>query len=265
MVGEDEEEEDEEGEDSEDSEDDKLDEEEEEMLEKHVLEFLLSLLDHNLKDDEYKSVLVSAAAVFGVDNDRGWKSALSYTPTISAIVTVARMLVLYKASKARKERVAEIMEKEGFNKEDADEQAPSYFDLVKEMANRFMTLTSYGGNPSPMDWLLRLRTYGMKIRFTINADGVVEWVGDTLLYGHIKFSMAGLRLMIHGLVETTRMELRKELLLLDVDEDGQVADGATQVPVIEWDSLVDNPAEIRTGWNFFKDKRNRFGGVEGED
>ena len=265
VVDEDEEEEDEEGENSEDSEDDELEDEEEEILEKHVLEFLLSLLDHNLKDDEYKSVLVSAAAVFGVSNDCGWKSALSYTPTISAIVTVARMLVLYKASKARKERVAEIMEKEGFSKEDADEQAPSHFDLVKEMANGFMTLTSYGGNPSPMDWLLRLRTYGMKIRFTTNADGVVEWVGDTLLYGHIKFSMAGLRSMIHGLVETTRMELRKELLLLDVDEDGRVADGATQVPVIEWDSLVDNPAEMRSGWNFFKDKRNTFGGVEGED
>ena len=30
------------------------------------------------------------------------------------------MLVLYKASKARKERIAEIIEKEGFSKEDAD-------------------------------------------------------------------------------------------------------------------------------------------------
>jgi len=90
------------------------------MLEKHVLEFLLLLLDYNLKDDKYKSVLVSVAAVFRVDSNYGWKSALSYTPTISAIVTVIRMLVLYKASKARKEYIAEIMEKEGFSKEDAD-------------------------------------------------------------------------------------------------------------------------------------------------
>ena len=61
------------------------------------------------------------------------------------------MLVLYKASKARKERIAEIIEKEGFSKEDADKQAPSYFNLVKEIANRFITLTSYRGNPSPID------------------------------------------------------------------------------------------------------------------
>jgi hypothetical protein len=73
---------------------------------------------------------------------------------------------------------------------------------------------------------LRLRIYRIKIRFTTNADSVVEWVRDTLLYGHIKFSMAGLRLIIYGLVEMTRIELRKELLLLDVDEDGQVVDRA---------------------------------------
>ena len=64
------------------------------------------------------------------------------------------MLVLYKASKARKERIAEIIEKEGFSKEDADKQALSYFNLVKEIANQFITLTSYRGNPSPIDWLL---------------------------------------------------------------------------------------------------------------
>jgi hypothetical protein len=39
------------------------------MLEKHVLEFLLSLLDYNLKDDKYKSVLISAAAIFRVNSN----------------------------------------------------------------------------------------------------------------------------------------------------------------------------------------------------
>jgi hypothetical protein len=43
---------------------------------------------------------------------------LSYTPIILAIIIVIRMLVLYKASKARKEYIAEIIKKEGFSKED---------------------------------------------------------------------------------------------------------------------------------------------------
>jgi hypothetical protein len=78
-----------------------IDEEEEELLEAHVLGFLVSLLDHYLKDNEYKSALVSATAVIGVDGDRRWKDPLAYTPIISAIVTVARMLVLYTAVKTR--------------------------------------------------------------------------------------------------------------------------------------------------------------------
>ena len=242
-----------------------LSEEEEVLLESHVLEFLISLLDHSLKDNEYRSVLVSAAAVLGVDGDRGWKDPLVYTPTISAIVTVAKMLVLYRATERRKERVAELVSKEGFAKEDAEDLAPGHFDLVKEMANEFMTLTRYSGKPSPIDWLLRLRTYGMKIRFNTNADGVIEWTGDRLLYGHIQFTMPGLRSMIHGLVETARMELQKDLLVLDIDEEGQLMDGATPLPLIEWDRIVDNPAEMRSGWNFFQDKRNTFGGVDGKE
>jgi hypothetical protein len=31
-----------------------------------------------LKDSEYKSALVSAAAVMGIDGDRGWKDPLVY-------------------------------------------------------------------------------------------------------------------------------------------------------------------------------------------
>lgn len=46
-------------------------EEEEEALEGHVLAFLISLLDYTLEDNEYRNVLVSAAAIFGVDGERG--------------------------------------------------------------------------------------------------------------------------------------------------------------------------------------------------
>ncbi|KAF2835755.1 hypothetical protein M501DRAFT_917198, partial [Patellaria atrata CBS 101060] len=133
------------------------------------------------------------------------------------------------------------------------------------MTGRFMTLTAFGGQPSPMDSLLRLRTYGFKIRFNTNAEGKVDWAGDTLLYGHVKFTVPELRSMIHGLVETARLELMQDLLLLDMDEDGQVKEGSTTAPAICWDSLVDNPAEMKAGWNLFKDSRNTFGGVDGKE
>ena len=84
-----------------------------------------------------------------------------------------------------------------------------------------------------MDWMLRLRAYGKKIRGDTNAAGVIQWVGDIIMYGYVQYSMPELRSMIHALVETTRTELHRDLLLLNVDESGQLADGATPLPVIE--------------------------------
>ena len=98
------------------------------------------------------------------------------------------MLVLYRSTQLRKQRIAELREK-GWNRKAASYTAPSHFHFVREMANRFMTLTSYGGEPTPMDSIQRLKAYGMKIRFTTNVEGVVDWVDNTLLYGDIWFSM----------------------------------------------------------------------------
>ena len=78
-----------------------MDEEVESRLESYVLSLMLALLDQELKDDEYRSVMVSASAVLGIDGERGWMGPFGYTPKLSAIVTVARMLVLYKSTKLR--------------------------------------------------------------------------------------------------------------------------------------------------------------------
>jgi hypothetical protein len=190
-----------------------LDEEQEEQLKSHVLELLLALLNHKLKDNEYKSALVSATAVLGVDAENGWQRPQSYTPKLSAIVTVSRMLVLSKASKDCRKEISQLIAR-GVEKEDAEEMAKGCFELVQDMACQFMTMTSYGGSPSPMDWILRLRTYGMKIQFNSNSEGVIQWVGDTILCGQIQFSMPQLRGMIHGMVAVAHLELHQGLLLL---------------------------------------------------
>jgi hypothetical protein len=56
---------------------------------------------------------------------------------------------------------------------EARERAPSIFEEVKEMVQRFMTLTVFDGVPSPMDRILHMRTYGMKIRYTTKGEGRV--------------------------------------------------------------------------------------------
>jgi hypothetical protein len=48
-----------------------------------------------------------------------------------------------------------------------------------------MMLIEYNGKLTLMDSILRLRAFGFKIWFTTKAEGVIDWVGDTLLYGNI--------------------------------------------------------------------------------
>ncbi|KAF2178766.1 hypothetical protein K469DRAFT_598756, partial [Zopfia rhizophila CBS 207.26] len=67
------------------------------LLEGHVLEFLISLLDYYLKDNKYKSVFVTA--------------------------------------RTQKKRVAKIIEKKEFTKENAKDLALDYFNLIKKIAN----------------------------------------------------------------------------------------------------------------------------------
>jgi superfamily II DNA helicase RecQ len=255
VVGEDGEDEDEDWFDADESEEE-LEAEEEEKAEELVLTFMLALLDHPLGDNEYTSALLSGMAVLGIDAQCGWVSPLVYTPKQAAIVGVSRMLVLYRSTQLRKQRIAELRA-EGGNYKAAADTAPGHFHFVREMANQFMTLTSYDGEPTPMDSIQRLKAYGMKIRFTTNAEGVVDWVDDTLLYSDIRFSMPQLRSMIHGMIASARHRLLEGLMLLQVDEEGGIMQGKTGLPAIHWDRLVDNPAERRTGWSFMDDARNK--------
>ena len=71
-----------------------------------------------------------------------------YTFTISAIITITKILVLYRATERQKERVAKLVSKKGFAKEDAKNLALGYFNLVKKIANKFITLTRYSSKLS---------------------------------------------------------------------------------------------------------------------
>ena len=60
------------------------------------LAFWIAMFDHELKDREFESGIISAAAVLGLEVEKGgWRSALSYTPILSAMITTLRALVIY--------------------------------------------------------------------------------------------------------------------------------------------------------------------------
>ncbi|KAL6158268.1 hypothetical protein ACJBU6_04065 [Exserohilum turcicum] len=129
-----------------DSEGDGLDEEQAVALQDQVLGFMLALLDHKLASSEYESGLISGMAVLGVSADRAWLDPLMYTPKQSAVVSISRMLVLYRTHKKRGEQMAELTAG-GYSEERAGMVAATHFELVQTMCHRFMSLTDYNGYP----------------------------------------------------------------------------------------------------------------------
>jgi hypothetical protein len=139
-------------------------------------QFIIAMLDHPLGDHQYDSVLISALAVMGVREDGGWHNALDYTPILSAVIKVARIVVLYHVHTERQTEIRTIMEEKGIGEAEARRFGTSMFARTRQCIHRFMTRTGREINefPSPMDWMLETRTYGMKIRFTTTAGGVID-------------------------------------------------------------------------------------------
>ena len=68
-----------------------------EVVDKCCLDFLITLLDHSLPRSSYDSVLLSALAVLGIRDDGGWVGPENYTGYYSAVIKVARMLIIWQA------------------------------------------------------------------------------------------------------------------------------------------------------------------------
>jgi hypothetical protein len=102
------------------------------------------------------------------------------------------------------------------------------------------------GTASPMQWMLDLRAYGMKIAFSTTSEGHVGWRnGDVLAYKDIHFSMAQFRGMVDQLQRTTRKQLMEIMFAADEQE----------VPAVPWNDLFDDPSNDSDGWSFVDDTR----------
>jgi hypothetical protein len=227
-------------------------------LQKACLEFCITLLDHQITRREYDSPFVCALVVLGVKED-GWKGSEQYPPTLSAMIKTARFMVVQQGLELSGADLADPQDS-GEETDDFDDSAyesgssprhrpKGYLQVIQQTMDRFMVRGSHG----PMQWMLDLRTYGLKIHYNTTSRGHVEWTGDELLYKELHFSMAQFRGMVHGLATESRRLLTEELLFSK----------ATPVPAVPWESMRDNPTDERPGWNFLKDQRTQMP-VDGE-
>jgi superfamily II DNA/RNA helicase len=217
-------------------------------IEEHCLQFWIQLLDHTLLADEHESGLLSGVAVLGLKASHrggGWVPAHEFSSTLSALVTTSKALVVYYAHCQREQAIPAGLD-----------SAPVTSELVSEMAVRFMVLSDVNGSATPMNRLLRLRALARAESKRRNADGVLSWSGDRLLIDQQSFSLDDLRSTVQGLYETARLQLLKDVLLLDLDARDQVRPGTTMLPGLSLDKIVDQPAEMSTGYSFLNHPSN---------
>jgi hypothetical protein len=226
-------------------------------LQKVCLDFCIALLDHQITHREYDSPLVCALAVLGVKED-GWKGVEQYPPILSAMIKIVRFMVVQKGLELAGPKEAKDTDNNSndfnsstYKSEPSPRRPKGCLQFVQQMMDRFMVRGSHG----PMQWMLDLRTYGLKIHYNTTSLGHVQWMGqDELLYKELHFSMAQFRSMVHGLVTESRQLLTDELLF---------GSKAAAVPTVPWESIRDNPTDERPGWNFLKDHRTQMP-VDGE-
>jgi len=228
-------------------------------IQKACLNFCIELLNQTITRHEYHSALVCALAVLGV-NDDGWKGPDRYPPILSSMIKISRFMVVQKALDISKvEDEFNDDRPYDFEIEDtitspaaasARKKQGGCLQLVAKMMDKFMVR----GSHSPMQWMLDLRTYGLKIHYNTTATGHIGWQGyDEILYKNIQFNMSQFRGMVHSLVEQCQQLMKDELLFCSSSictED--------QIPKVPWKLLRDNPTDQRPGWNFLQDQRTRM-------
>lgn len=219
-------------------------------LEWAVVLFWASMLDQELLDNEFESGFLSAVAVLGLDtDDAGWVKVFNFTPKLAAIVTITRALVIWMAYKQRQDHIHQLTEEEGMGEVEAKKRAVSVVEGVHTMVPRLICLQEYGGVASPMDRILHMKTYGMRIRFTEKAAARVTWMNrcQEVCIDRVSFSMGDLRDAMHGLQERCQDRLVKQVMFLQREE---------ELPILRLERLFDNPSDLTEGWSFLDDERN---------
>src|SRR5271165_1760626 len=157
------------------------DESDEEMefmkkIQREILRLCIDLLNHLLKESKYESAIISGLVVLGIRDDGGWLDVEDYTPKYSAVIKLARLMVVQEAYEQRQGAIKRLQERR-MSVEDAKKQTDSYFYLIRRLTHQFMTMAHNGRDPTPMQWILKSRSYGFKIRYTTTAEGCIQWIG----------------------------------------------------------------------------------------
>ncbi|WP_221036122.1 helicase-related protein [Mycobacterium kansasii] len=240
----------------------------------HCRIFWMALIDRSTKDRPHDSTMYCAVAILGVSqnyNDETkdfYLGAAAYSPVISSVVTVVKILIIYTAYLAH---IADAeclrLSNPGLSEQEVIEQTIGIKDGVKRMTDSFMVWRGEGGDTSHnMHSIQALKAHARSISSKIKGKGHTHWVKcpDSLGQGGVlnintkDIILSGLGPMLRSCCGRLRGQLERELLLTN------------RPPDLDLGVLVDNPSLVnKPDWSFLKDERNRgtlaIDGMAGEN
>ncbi|TKW60305.1 MAG: DUF3505 domain-containing protein [Blastochloris viridis] len=212
-----------------------------------TLALFISILDHQTKDSEFNSVMVSFLTVLSISPNGSWLSFETFTPFLSALVSISRLLILREVARKRDKAIQQHIEL-GRSLLEAREASPGYFELVQQLVTRCMLNSPAGADTTPMQFILRLRSYGIAAKANTAQPGYISWEGETILYRGNRLSLPSLQHILQAALDEARLLLFQGLLMQEsyTLEESQPA----LVPSIPWDSIQDNPTDDSVGYSF---------------
>ncbi|RGP76773.1 hypothetical protein FSPOR_6, partial [Fusarium sporotrichioides] len=217
-----------------------------EDLKLEALRLFMAILRQQTKDSEHESIMVSFLCVLSVAPDGSWYSYDTVTPWLSGLISISRLLVLREAHLIRWSAVEKGVNC-GLSTEEAELHAPGIFSLVERRTSQCMLSSTPGAEATPMQYVLRLRSYGIAAKGNTAAPGFISWDNLDLIFKGIRLPLPNLAQLLQSCLTAARQVLFQDLLF---QQDYSVLDAQpATIPTIPWGKLQDNANDSTLGYS----------------
>lgn len=216
-----------------------------EDLKRETLRLFMTILRQQTKDSEHESIMVSFLSVLSIAPDGSWHQYDAFTPWLSGLVAISRLFILKEAHLIRWNAI-EAGVARGLSAEEAELNAPGILSLVERRTSQCMLSSTPGAEATPMQYVLRLRSYGIAAKSNTAAPGYISWDGLDLLFKGIRLSLPNLAQLLQSALTAARQVLFRDLLF---QQDYSVLDAQpATIPAIPWGKLQDNANNDALGY-----------------
>lgn len=215
-------------------------------IERACLDFSISLLDQQAKEDEYELLLVETLVVLELE-EKDWKEVNFYLSLLSSFIKISCFLVLWFSLEK-----SSTLNTDSNSNSDLNTSIYSLELENREVLERISFLVDHflvRSSRSSINWALDLRSYELNIAQNTTKESLIEWSNETILYGRISFSIFNFRAFIHDLLSSTQAILFEDVLF---QSKNSTIESTISISKILWSRIFDNSLDSTSFFNFLQ-------------